>query len=56
LDLNIKHLCQFAKKQWEYKEDNNPIFTISAADTPETPEEALAGLEATLLPDTNKGL
>jgi hypothetical protein len=52
----LEHLCQFAKKQWENKEDNDLIFIISAADAPETPEEALAGLEATLLPDTNKGL
>jgi hypothetical protein len=52
----LEHLHQFAKKQWENKEDNNLIFTISAADTPETPEEALTGLEATLLPDTDEGL
>jgi hypothetical protein len=52
----LEHLHQFAKKQWENKEDNNLIFIISAADAPETPEEALAGLEATLSPDTDEGL
>jgi hypothetical protein len=52
----LEHLHQFTKKQWENKEDNDLIFTISAADTPETPEEALTGLEATLLLDTDEGL
>jgi hypothetical protein len=52
----LKHLRQFTKKQWENKKDNDLIFTISAADASETPEEALAGLEATLLLDTDEGL
>jgi hypothetical protein len=52
----LEHLHQFAKEQQENKEDNDLIFTISTADAPETPEEALAGLEAMLSPDTDEGL
>ena len=44
----LEHLWQFAKKQHDNKEHNNLIFTISATDTPETPEEALARLEEQL--------
>jgi hypothetical protein len=47
----VQHLHANLKEKLRNKNDDNLIFTISAADTPETPEEALAGLEQQLAPD-----
>src|SRR5437588_4074186 len=41
----VKHLHRHLKEKLKAKEDNDLIFTISAADTPENPENALVALE-----------
>src|SRR5437879_10075049 len=41
----VEHLHHHLKEKLKAKEDNNLIFTISAVDTPENPEDALVALE-----------
>jgi hypothetical protein len=41
----VEHLHHYLKEKLKAKEDNDLIFMISAVDTPENPEDALAALE-----------
>jgi hypothetical protein len=47
----IEHLHHHLKEELKAKEDNDLIFTVSAADTPENPEDALVALEESCQPD-----
>jgi hypothetical protein len=49
----VEHLHRHLKEKLKAKEDNDLIFTISAVDTLENPEDALAALEESCQPDNN---
>jgi hypothetical protein len=49
----VEHLHHHLKEKLKAKEDNNLIFTISTADTPENPEDALVALEESCQPDND---
>jgi hypothetical protein len=49
----VTHLYKQLKEHLRNKENDNLIVTIQAADTPESPEEALEALEESCQPDNN---
>ena len=49
----VQHLHKKLNESLKVKENNDLIFTISAATAQETPEEALEGLEESMQPDNN---
>jgi hypothetical protein len=49
----VEHLHHHLKEKLKAKEDNDLIFTISAVDTPENPEDALVALEESCQPDND---
>ena len=49
----VQHLHKKLNESLKAKENDDLIFTISAATTQETPEEALEGLEASMQPDND---
>jgi hypothetical protein len=49
----VEHLHHHLKDKLKAKEDNNLIFTISAADIPENLEDALVALENSCQPDND---
>src|SRR5947208_418515 len=51
----VQHLHKNLKEKLKSKNDDDLIFAISAADTPETPEEALAELEQQLASEMKCG-